>query len=378
MREKTKGREQLNNLINILQENNNDSKEKRIIEFLKNIPRIPHNKLIKDEIDFPSKVILDVNSSCNLNCKMCYIKKRNQVQISYKKILKILDEIKNNKPNSIISYSSLEPFLRNDFLKIIKKTSELNIPFSIFTNGTLIDEKMAKSLVKYKPISITFSLHGLKDTHEEINGVPGSYDKVISAIKNINHYKKIMGERLPFLRSNCVISSINYRELLEYVKIGNKLDLDMRFSHLIWEDLETHLEAVSFLRKNLGVNCKDIRINFNNKLSKKIIVTELIEIIKKIKKEKNVKFLPDLNAEQILKWYTSPKFFKENKCFYPFESMNIRSNGEAYPCAFIDYSYGNILKSTIKQIWNSERAHFFKKLLKKKGVILSCNKCCKL
>jgi len=370
----------LNNLIDIMQKKggNERKRECEVATFLKNVPRVPHDEMIQDKMDFPTKIVFDVNSACNLQCKMCYVKGRNNTQVPYSDFTRILREIKSNNSRAILSYSSLEPFLRKDFLKIIKKTHELGIPFSIFTNGTLIDKKIAKLLVEYNPISITFSLHGLKDTHEMINGVQGSYDKVIDAIKNINYYKKILKKKLPFIRVNCVISSLNYRELPEFVNIGKKLKLNMRFSHLIWEDKKTHDEILNFIKKNLKTDSKDIRIDFSSQLSKEVDVKDLIKVIKTIKKDKDIQFLPSLSDNDLIKWYTSPIFFKEKKCFYPFESINIRSDGEVHPCAFIDFSYGNIFDKNIKEIWKSDRALFFKNLLKKNGVLPPCNKCCKL
>jgi MoaA/NifB/PqqE/SkfB family radical SAM enzyme len=370
----------LNSLIDIIQKrgSNEKKRENEIAIFLKNVPRVPHDGMIQDEMNFPSKIVFDVNSACNLQCKMCYVKGRNKTQVPYGVFVNTLKEIKKNNARAILSYSSLEPFLRNDFLKIIKKTHELGIPFSIFTNGTLIDKKIANLLVKYNPISITFSLHGLKDTHEMINGVKGSYDKVINAIENINYYKKTRKKKLPFIRVNCVISALNYRELPEFVSVGKKLKLNMRFSHLIWEDEKTHNEILNFIKKNLKTNNKDIRIDFSNQLSEEVDVKDLIKIIKTIKKDKNIQFLPNLNNKDLIKWYTSPVFFKEKRCFYPFESINIRSNGDVHPCAFIDFSYGNIFDKNIEEIWKSDKALFFKNLLKKKGVLPPCNKCCKL
>ena len=60
---------------------------------------------------------------------------------------------------------------------------------------------------------------------------------------------------------------------------------------------------------------------------------------------------------------------KQNKnkkfiCKNPFQFIEIRGNGECYPCCIgwtNSYSFGNIFKNSFEEVWNSEKAQNFRK-----------------
>ena len=55
---------------------------------------------------------------------------------------------------------------------------------TLFTNGTLVTERIADHLVAWRPFAIEITLYGLTQaTYERLTGIPGSFDKCMRGIR---------------------------------------------------------------------------------------------------------------------------------------------------------------------------------------------------
>jgi len=141
-----------------------------------------HPKLTNESTD----IIIQYNTGCNLNCKLCSIEhdtKENNKHIPEEVLLSFLNRLNNyNSIEWIVWIGRGELFLDNEFVNIINLISELypNIIHTVITNGNYID-----NLVKIKypnKINLQVSLDGLKDVHEYNRGI-GSFDLTVNFIK---------------------------------------------------------------------------------------------------------------------------------------------------------------------------------------------------
>ena len=132
------------------------------------------------------KLNFGITSKCNLRCKTCNIwktpSKKFNKELTTKEIKKTF---KNLSPNfSWLTISGGEPFLRKDFVDIIK-TAKQELPslsiISINTNGTLKKEIISSlnqiALLEIPNIYLTFSIDGPKEIHDKIRGTKGSFEK---------------------------------------------------------------------------------------------------------------------------------------------------------------------------------------------------------
>jgi uncharacterized protein len=348
-------------------------RNKDIVNYLKTNSKIPDNKKI-EEMEFPKKILLEMNQTCNLRCKMCYISSKENKEIPIKKIKELLQEIKQNK--SIVSYSSLEPFMRRNFGEVIESTFDLEIPYYIYSNGTLINESMAELLVKKNPVSITISIHGTEKVHDEITGVKSSFKKSIQAIKYINKYKKKYKKELPFIRVNFSLSNLNQDNLELFIKETRKYEVDLRINYLMWLDESTIKKSQKFLKEKFQT--KDLSSGGFQNNHNELDIIKLIKQVNSIKTQKGITTHPSLTNEEVRRWYTDPEFVRSEKCYSPFQTIRIKTNGDITPCPFLDFVYGNIYKSTIKEIWNSKRSKKFRKDFQKIGIFPACKRCTRL
>lgn len=142
------------------------------------------------ELRSPLKVLLELTYSCNLRCIHCFAdadfcceNRMVQNELSYEDWCKIIDNIIKNDVFEIL-LSGGEATMRDDLIKICDYISSKGRSYSLLTNATLIDKKMAKDLKRTGCAKVESNLDGYdQETYERFRGVKGSFEKTISGIK---------------------------------------------------------------------------------------------------------------------------------------------------------------------------------------------------
>ncbi len=158
-------------------------------------------RLLQKKANFPFSGQIELTYRCNLNCIHCYCKglEEPDKELSADEWKKILDQLQKEGCLSLC-FTGGEPLIREDFLEIYAYAKKKGFMITLFTNGQALTEKVIDYLVKLPPISIEITLNGItQETYEAITRIPGSFFKVMQAIKAL---KKM---RLPLLlKSNCL------------------------------------------------------------------------------------------------------------------------------------------------------------------------------
>ncbi|MEN4006394.1 MAG: radical SAM protein, partial [Methanobacterium sp.] len=126
--------------------------------------------------------VMMVTRSCNLNCKYCYMDANEadyKIEHEYS-IIDMLEHLETIKIDKLIIGGG-EPLLREDIFKILKK-SVATVSTSILTNGTLINQKVAKKLKETGIQGISISLDSpYPEIHDQYRD--DSFDLVSEALK---------------------------------------------------------------------------------------------------------------------------------------------------------------------------------------------------
>lgn len=131
---------------------------------------------------------------CNLNCKMCYVRKpMSEVHKAggLKDAAWWLGIAKEAKECGLL-YPLLtggEPFLHPQFFEILEGMSNMGLQVSVNSNGTLIDRNVAKRLSQTPPLRINLTLYGASaKTYEALCGDASAYDRVLRAVEFLKEY----------------------------------------------------------------------------------------------------------------------------------------------------------------------------------------------
>jgi MoaA/NifB/PqqE/SkfB family radical SAM enzyme len=202
-----------------------------------------------DAGEIPLSVNIELVSTCNLACTMCYTitdKFQNSIvgaqrMMPWKIVKAIIDDAADNGV-SCLSFSwrgesTMYRYRDNDniytFPDVLKYAVDKGIlEVNSLTHGQLIDEKMAEEIVLAQPSWISFSIDGLEDEYNQIrtpaNKIDTSYNafrRVIKSINLINKFKKKHNSLKPQLRTNTIFPAIQ-KNPEEYKKFMENIGVD--------------------------------------------------------------------------------------------------------------------------------------------------------
>lgn len=138
----------------------------------------------------PLFYVISPSMHCNLKCYGCYSANYTRKdKLSFEKINQIIDE---GKSYGIFFYtiSGGEPFVRKDLIDIFKRNSDCY--FQVYTNGSLIDGKMAEKLAELGNVFPCISVEGLEAETDERRG-KGHFKKIVSAMQYLKDNGMLFG-----------------------------------------------------------------------------------------------------------------------------------------------------------------------------------------
>ena len=129
------------------------------------------------------QVEIDVTRNCNANCIFCYQgNKHNSINdLNIKEIEQLLLDLK-RMGTYIVGYSGGEPFMRKDFIDILKLTKRKGFKTFFITNAQLMSESDIEALVEMAIDKVTVSFHSIyKENYMKIFGIqnPELYDNAL-------------------------------------------------------------------------------------------------------------------------------------------------------------------------------------------------------
>ena len=180
----------------------------------------------------PMDVTIEVTRRCPLDCLHCYNnldmadQEARRKEMTFEEHCKLLDELKAAGTFWLL-YSGGEIFARKDFLDIYTEAKKRGFIITLFTNGTLITEKVADHLANMPPFAIEITLYGAtKETYETLTQIPGSYARCMRGIQ------LLLDRKLP-LKLKTVPTTINQHEVYEMKRFAEELGVEFKFDPLI-------------------------------------------------------------------------------------------------------------------------------------------------
>lgn len=274
---------------------------------------------------------IEINSTCNLNCKHCYIPPSSKQNIlNLEDVERIIKTVKGEWGKSVgIAITGGEPLIHPDFKDIAEVLYREEFNWSLATNGQLLDTKMINFLKEKGCRTMTISLDGNEETHDVQRNSKGAFKKTIKVVDNLieNEYPNI------YLTATIHDQNIESLDDLFVLikKYGNSLK--WRISPLLY--------------------CENVEIN-NLSMSRKTL-TKIYDFYHKVKRELDISILPGEKNMLSIKYkqYFDSEF---DSCLAGITTFGVLSNGDIVNCMVCrDKVLGNILKGdSLKTIWAEE------------------------
>jgi radical SAM protein with 4Fe4S-binding SPASM domain len=129
------------------------------------------------------KADLELTFSCNHACLHCYNTSERRKGLTTEDYRQLLDDLALNGC-LFVGLTGGEVFTRRDAIDIARHAKDRKFSLRILTNGSLIGEKLADEIAALHPETVEISLCGTHEaTHDYFSQAPGSYQKVIRALR---------------------------------------------------------------------------------------------------------------------------------------------------------------------------------------------------
>lgn len=194
--------------------------------------------------DNPRKLNIEVTTNCNLDCVMCMRKvwKEDSGDMTLETYKALLPAFSKIEAINLIGIG--EPLLNENIIEMIrlgKAHLSSNGIFSLTTNATPIDKRMAKQLVSAGVDDIVISIDGATpDTFSEIRK-DASLGEVLRNIERLNKAKEELSSQLPRIWFEFVAMKRNIAELPQLVDLA----AECRTSFIIVTNLLPHTEEMN-------------------------------------------------------------------------------------------------------------------------------------
>ena len=114
-----------------------------------------------------------------------------------------------------------EPMLRNDFCEIWEGIYQQGFILELYTNATLVDEKILSTLKKYPPHKIGITIYGAsEETYDKVCGNAEAYKKMIAGVNRLLALPSVFEFRTTIIKDN--LEDINKIEELVHRKFGEQ------------------------------------------------------------------------------------------------------------------------------------------------------------
>ena len=281
-------------------------------------------------MSLPLTAQLEVTDFCNHRCIHCYnldseIKNRPMRQVDDETVLKCVQKLVDNKIFSVIVTGG-EPLINKELTKkVIRLLKGNKTRVSLNSNLTLADDDFIHFLKEQKVGVLTSCPSGETDSFSRLTGT----DNYSLFETNI---KKLVSVGVRFT-VNMVVTKENLHEIRQTA-----------------ENMKA-LGCKSFAATPMGLNVEYPRLDLLLSVEEvRQVISELLWIEKELDMKVDIlEALPKcVFPESVL---MEKHAFLNRKCQAGRTVIAVSCNGDVRPCAHNPYSYGNILKEDLRDIW---------------------------
>ena len=179
-----------------------------------------------DTNQFPLRVMFEVTYRCNFHCRHCYVPlryRKKEGELNTKEVFSLLRQIR-DAGCFYLGFTGGEPFMRDDIVAILWHAKKLGFQIMIYSNGSLIDRKMARELSRLDPNKVDITIPAMSTVvFEKITGEKGSWKRVFGAVDVLHKNGVNLGFKTCVLREN----EQEIREIQDYAaSLGTAVRLD--------------------------------------------------------------------------------------------------------------------------------------------------------
>ena len=202
------------------------------------------------------KLFFELTLQCNERCFHCgsSCTAARGDELTREEWFRIIDEVKRDFGTKRLQLciTGGEPLLNRAFFDIMGHAHAQGFHWGMTSNATLITPEVAQRLAEVGMGTISVSIDGLRDTHDELRGLRGGYDRAMAGIQNL-----IDVGTFHAIQVTTVVNHGNIDQLDELFAIMDGLDIDS------WRVINLEPIGRALLRPDLMLTPDDYRRLFD-------------------------------------------------------------------------------------------------------------------
>jgi Y-X(10)_GDL-associated radical SAM protein len=137
----------------------------------------------------PVYAVWEITLACDLKCQHCGSRagKRRPDELSTEECLDLVRQMARLGTREVTLIGG-EAYLRRDWLQIIREIRDQGMNCTLQTGGLHLTEERVRQAADAGLQAAGVSIDGLRDLHDSLRGVKGSYDAAFAALKNLKKY----------------------------------------------------------------------------------------------------------------------------------------------------------------------------------------------
>lgn len=290
-------------------------------------------------IGFPNHPVWEVTQRCNLRCLHCHTDggTEGQSELDTAEGKKLLDGLAKIKEFRMLVFTGGEPMVRDDIFDLLYHSKKAGFVNVMATNGTLIEDDTARELKKAGVSGIAVSLDSsIPSVHNKIRRRNDAFSKALRGIEAIKKNNML-------LQINTTAMEYNLDNLDELISFADDLGSSIMLMYQLVP---------------VGRGCAIVDASLRKEKNQ-----NLIEFL--AQKQKDI----DLIVETVAGPQYWPYLMEKNKknrqrdikiaqryfhgCTAGRGLVYIKSNGDVWPCPFVELDCGNVRKQDISDIWKN-------------------------
>lgn len=291
----------------------------------------------------PLKGTFELTARCNLSCKMCIVrvneKRMCELNTKEKTAEEWIDMAKQafNAGTIELLLTGGEIFLRPDFCEIYEAIAQMGFVLTIYTNATMVTDKIMNTLKKYPPHKIGVTMYGASnETYEKMCGCKDGYDRFVKGIKQLSSLPSLFDMRTTIIKDN-----------LHDLKAMKQFTKDM-----FGDTQKLTISRMVNGKIRGGIACpRDCRLSPKENVDMiHFTLVDIWEKVKSCKLELPEKF-PKIEKDIKHKIPVEGRYLFEN-CGAGLNSYAINYNGEMYACEILNKGCTEPFKTSFNDAWS--------------------------
>ncbi len=311
-----------------------DTEGKSSTEFMKNV---------KNQLRL---LFWETTAGCNLECIHCrrldVSKEIAKDDLTTEESLAFINSLAETQ-RPILVLSGGEPLFRPDIFEIASHAINCGLTVALATNGTLIDERLAKKIVDTRIQRVSISIDGADaETHDNFRKLKGSFER---AIKGINHLTRLGME----IQINCTIAKHNVEQLKDLYELALRLNaVAMHIFMLVPVGCGVQIAEDQMLPAQKYEESLNLfyDLSKNAKIqTKATCAPHYFRIMRQRAKQEGITVSPKTHGMAAM---TKGCLAGTGVCF-------VSHKGEVFPCGYLPVNAGNVKTQSFAEIWNDSK-----------------------